>query len=71
MLSNPLKVKTAKSQEVMSASSSPPPSATLRIMATGADAANRKATKALNNSVITNLSVVFVSGLSVVIITSI
>jgi len=40
-------------------------------MATGADAANRKATKALNNSVITNLSVVFVSGLSVVIITSI
>ena len=46
MLKSPLKAKTANIQELMSLSLKPEPMDTLIMMATGADAAKRKATKA-------------------------
>ena len=50
MLKSPLKTKTANIQEPMSLSLKPEPRDTLIMMATGADAAKRKATKAFKNS---------------------
>jgi hypothetical protein len=50
MLKSPLKTKTAKIHEPMSLSLKPELRDTLIMMATGADAAKRKATKAFKNS---------------------
>ena len=50
MLKKPLKTNTANIQEPMSLSLRPEPRDTLMIIATGADAAKRKATKAFKNS---------------------